>query len=226
MAAVVGVELPGAEFGAASNVVIAAALAARGGASAVADTVHASRLLGDAKSLRPQFTAFSTVGRKLDIVVVATVHFEVRPHPGLRQDMPVRSSCMEPDRSKTIRMSGGTLVAIGFVMTQVTFASDSKVLFPSFCGNRTSTEPRPPASILICASEAVEKLHAAGRPPASRIEISDNERLIENLRRRIGTSGRRIAIETSGQQGQCANFSRTFKRIQANARRPVDRVET
>src|SRR3954447_23235058 len=98
MASVVGVELPGAELGAASKVVIIVALAACGVTSAVVETAHESRP-GVAKSLRPQFTAFSTVGRKADMVVVATVHFDVAPQPALPHDMPVRSSCIEPERS-------------------------------------------------------------------------------------------------------------------------------
>jgi len=62
--------------------------------------------------------------------VVVMVHFELAPQPPAQV---VPSSCwfMEPDRSRRMRMSGGTLVVIGFVATQVTVASDSNVLLPS-----------------------------------------------------------------------------------------------
>src|SRR5689334_4114368 len=60
----------------------------------------------DPNSLRPQLTVVSVWPSTVLIAEVVWSHFE---HPGVLQFWPVAGSrCIEPDRSSTIRMSGGS----------------------------------------------------------------------------------------------------------------------
>src|SRR3954464_13204713 len=128
------------------------------------------------------------------------LHLELAPQPFV-QGAPVRSWFIDPDRSRRMRMSGGTLVVIGFVATQVTLASDSNVLLPSpFPGRRTSTVTGP-ASILISSSEALLKLHATGKPATSKRETKVNERFMTTLRKWSRPGPGRISIRGTLRQG-------------------------
>src|SRR3569623_99402 len=91
---------------------------------------------------------------------------------------------MDPERSSTIRTSGGRFIVCGFASAQVTVASEIRPPPPSppVGGRLTSIGAEPSGKIWSC--DAFEKLQATGKAAAKRTGLRERKRRIVRLRKK------------------------------------------
>src|SRR3569623_1726715 len=165
----------------------------------------------EANSFRPQLTVPSTVGRKSVRVWPAVVPIDVQP---AMQGWSFRAAVIEPERSSTIRTSGGKFVGCGFASAQVTIASDIRPPPPStplVGGRLTSMGAEPSGNSWLTG--VFEKLQATGSAAASCFELIEKKRPIVRLRKKSNSWPVKIACFLPGRQGVTSGSEKHFDQM-------------